>query len=141
MMDLTRLFSMPFVLLSFHTGAHAADAAAPCAADPANSFAVLSQDEHAARGFPAFCSIPATPTDVRTADAFKAAVLDSRRAGAEVAQDASASTFSLQNTPGFETDALRAAAAPPPMISAGEPDTDAFVRSARALVAPPARPR
>lgn len=96
--------------------------------------------DHAGETYPNFCSIPETPRDVRKADAFKAAVLDSRIAGARMVKQTDAASFTLSATPVFESSARRAAQPPPPMLTAADADTAAFVQAAKAEAAPPSRP-
>jgi hypothetical protein len=145
MMDFKRVFSMPIVVLALLAGSPAAairtNAGGSCESDPPDSGSVPIKDHRSVERFPSFCSIPIIPTDVRTADAFKAAVLNSRRAGAALTRDSSAGTFGLKDTSRFEASAQRAAAPPPPMVEPGGLDTDAFIKAARAQASPPSRPR
>ena len=144
-MDFTRFISMAFVAIALLTGVPtatwAASAVGSCADGTPNSFDAVSTGDPVAPRFPSFCSIPATPRDVRTADAYKAAVLNSRRAGAALARDTSASEFSLKDTSVFQADAKRAAEAPPAITEPGELDADAFIKAARMRASPPPRPR
>ena len=121
-----------------------AKAAGSCAAPPSPR-APLPADLIAAAAhantYPTFCSIPPTPTDVRGAAAFNAVVVETRLAGADLAIQGAASTFSLNGTDDFAVGARGAAAAPPPMTPADEPGTEAFIKEMRAKATPPPRPR
>jgi hypothetical protein len=90
--------------------------------------------------FPNFCDIPAAPKQVRSPEVFRAAVVDTRLAGAAVARRSAPDTFSLTDTTGFIERAKREAAPPPPMTAPGESDTAAFVAKSKARAAPPPRP-
>ena len=95
----------------------------------------------AATSYPSFCSIPAVPHDVRTAEAFKSVVVDTRLGGRSLEQNTGPSQFSLTDTAGFEARAKLEATPPPPITTPGQADTEAFLRDARARVTPPPRPR
>lgn len=98
--------------------------------------------------YPSFCAIPAIPTDVRSAEAFKSAVVDTRVTGRRVVRETGPDTFGLRigDAESFSA-AARAEAAPPPPIGAPvlggatPADTAAFLAEARRQVTPPARPR
>lgn len=89
--------------------------------------------------YPTFCSIPPVPHDVRSAMAWKAAVVDTRVAGARLKQESGPSTFSLDATSDFAGDARSEAAPPPPMTSPDD-TTEAFVKGAKSRATPPPRP-
>jgi hypothetical protein len=90
--------------------------------------------------YPDFCDIPVTPTDVRSASTFKAAVIRTRAAGAGLIARTAPETFTLTGTENFEAESKRAATLPPPVTAPGEPDTAAFAAAARAKATPPRRP-
>jgi hypothetical protein len=93
--------------------------------------------------YPSFCDIPRTPTDVRSAKSFKAAVVDLRRAGRRVVRETGPGTFGL---PAGEADAFsraaQAEAAPPPEVSTApsEESEAAAAELRRRATAPPPRP-
>jgi hypothetical protein len=94
--------------------------------------------------YPTFCGIPRTPTDVRSPKAFKAAVVDLRRAGRRLVRATGPDTFGL---PIGEAEAFsrsgQAQAAPPAEISAApSEDSEGAAAELRRLAAPPPpRPR
>jgi hypothetical protein len=98
----------------------------------------------ASAAYPSFCDIPRTPTDVRSPKAFKASVVDLRRAGRRVVRATGPGTFGL---PLGEADAFsraaQAEAAPPPEVSAAPPEnSEATAAELRRLAKPPPpRPR
>ncbi|HEY2178628.1 MAG TPA: hypothetical protein VGH15_08600 [Caulobacteraceae bacterium] len=91
--------------------------------------------------YPTFCAIPPTPTNVPTAQAFRAEVIDTRLAGAWLEGQTAPQTWSLSATEDFQSEAIREAAPPPPMTPPGGSDTEAFVAKSKAKVTPPHRPR
>jgi hypothetical protein len=99
----------------------------PCAASSAPS------------GYPTFCGVPLTPTNVRSADAFRAAVLDVRLAGRQVARQSAPDTFSLPlgGAESFDAAARAAAAYPAPVAGPAGLQSDAFAAAARARATPP----
>jgi len=118
---------------------------APCFAKPAPCHKVktlvdndgtVDRDAHR---WPTFCEIPPTPRDLRGAQAFKAAVLNTRLVGRDVDVEAKAGPFSLSDTEDFAARARMDAAAPPPLTPTGAPDAAEFTDQARARPAPPAR--
>jgi hypothetical protein len=100
----------------------------------------LVADAAAVHAYPTFCAIPAAPTNVRTASAFKALVVDTRVAGARVVASTAPSTFSLTDTEAFAAAARAFAAPPAPMSSTDQSPTEAFATSARDRALPPRRP-
>jgi hypothetical protein len=94
------------------------------------------------RGYPTFCSIPQIPTNVRPPEAFKSAVVETRRAGRQLVQQNAAAPTSLGfgEAEDFAEHARTYAAPPPPEV---EPalDTSAFEAEARRRVAVPPKPR
>jgi hypothetical protein len=107
-----------------------AGAGAPCAAA-------------APGGYPTFCAIPATPTDVRGADAFKAAVVETRLEGRRVARASGPDTFNRPDT-GADAFAASARAASTFTPAAGAPaaaESEAFAASLRDRATPPKRHR
>ena len=91
--------------------------------------------------FPDFCDIPAKPTNVPTAQAFKTEVVRTRVAGAVIVSQSAPDTFTLSDTVGFADRAKEVAAPPPPMSAPSEADTEAFVNQAKAKATPPHKPR
>jgi len=97
----------------------------------------------ASGAYPSFCGIPRTPTDVRAPRAFKAAVVDVRRAGRRVVGATGPRTFGL---PAGEADAFSKAAraeATPPPEAAFQPSEDSEAAAAelrRRAAPPPPRP-
>jgi hypothetical protein len=93
-----------------------------------------------AGGYPSFCDIPRTPTDVRGARAFKTAVVDTRLAGRRVVRATSPGAFGLPlgQAEAFSR-AARAEAAPPPAEAAAAPgqNTEAEAAELRRRAAPP----
>ena len=89
--------------------------------------------------FPTFCSIPPIPTDIRSAQGFKAAVQDVQLAKAELASQVAEDRWSLTGTEDFAAGARSTAAPPPPMSS--EADTEAFLKAMKKRATPPPRPR
>ncbi|MGH7023920.1 MAG: hypothetical protein ACREEB_10060 [Caulobacteraceae bacterium] len=64
-------------------------------------------------------------------------MLSTRLAGASVVRETAPSTFSLTGTTGFAKTARREATPPPPMTTASEANTEAFVAKAKAKAKPP----
>ncbi len=93
------------------------------------------------RTYPTFCSIPPTPTDIRTDRQFKTAVVGVRVAGARLADQSGPETFSLTGTEAFAAAAKREAAPPPPMTTPSEAPTEAFIKQLKARAEPPPRKR
>jgi hypothetical protein len=96
---------------------------------------------NASSPYPTFCKIPVAPTDVRTAAAFKSAVVDIRQEGRRVARQSGPDAFGL---PSGGADAFARAARSEIAESARgvEPvakDTDAFAAEARRAVIPPTK--
>jgi len=127
-----------FALTILGTAATARAGSNSCA--PASDAAAA--DGRAALAYPTFCSIPKRPTDIRAPDAFKAAVLDTRRSGVALVRATNPGTFGLpQSGAGaFAAKARSEAAPPPPMNPQNVTDAAAFARDARAKAAPPTRP-
>jgi len=120
-------------------GASAATAPGTTCAQSATSgeFAAQSGRELT---FPNFCDIPTAPNHVRSPEAFRAAVVDTRLVGAAVVRRSAPDTFSLTDTADFTERARREATPPPPMTAPGESDTAAFVAKSKARAAPPPKP-
>ncbi|HEY5106161.1 MAG TPA: hypothetical protein VII73_05220 [Caulobacteraceae bacterium] len=114
-------------------------------AGPAPTLSTLPPDLLAAAArvntYPTFCSIPARPTDVRAAGAFRSAVVDTRVAGADLVAEDGDSSFSLNGTDDFAAAARGEAVAPPPMTTPEDAGTDAFINEMRSRATPPPRPR
>jgi hypothetical protein len=111
--------------------------AAPCApaAPAAGEFA-----RPQTLAFPDFCDIPAKPTNVPTAQAFRIEVVRTRVAGAVIVSQSAPDTFTLSDTEGFADRAKEEAAPPPPMSAPGAADTEAFVNQSKAKATPPHKP-
>jgi hypothetical protein len=95
-----------------------------------------------ASAYPTLCSIPLTPTDVRNASAFKAAVVETRQAGRRlvVKNRDETSSLPLAGAESFGA-AARAQAAPPPSADgSASSDTQTFEAEARRKAEPPRRP-
>jgi len=108
----------------------AATGATPCAA-------IQNQGSH-----PTFCSIPATPTNVRSADAFRAAVVDVRQAGLRLNSAIAREPVSLPIGDAENFAGLARAKAMLPGAATAVPDTEAFEADARRrLGAPHSKPR
>jgi hypothetical protein len=115
--------------------------ALPCAAaSPAMPPELVAQAAQA-NAYPTFCAIPPVPTDVRSAGAFKAEVVEIRVLGARVVREGAQSGFSLGGTDDFANLARTQASPPPPMTSPEDAGTDAFTSEMRAKATPPPRPR
>ena len=115
-------------------------AAQPCAGAPSVLPPDLASRAEQADDYPTFCAIPATPTDVRDAAAFRREVVATRLAGARLVRMTAPETFSITGTDAFVAGARREAAPPPPITTPGEADTAAFVKASRARATPPPRP-
>ena len=115
-----------------------ARAAASCAAPPPlpPDLVAEAQKPHP---FPTYCSIPPIPTDVRSAEGFKAAVQDVELAKSELAAQVADERWSLSGTDTFAAGARSTAAPPPAMPS--ETDTVAFLKAMKKRATPPPRPR
>jgi hypothetical protein len=90
--------------------------------------------------YPTFCAIPVTPT-VPSVAAFRGEVVNTRLAGAWLQRQTAPETWSLTGTEDFQAAAIREAAPPPPMTSAEEANTEAFVAKSRAKATPPKKPK
>jgi hypothetical protein len=115
--------------------------ASPCEVAPPLLPPDLVSQASKARPYPAFCAIPPTPTDVRTSQAFRAAVIDTRLAGQQLERLTEPGSFHLSETDSWALHARREASPPPPIASPEPLDTEAFVRAARAKTTPPRKPR
>jgi hypothetical protein len=137
---LALIFSM--TLVSAATAGLVAKAApSASAATVANASAPLPDDiaGKAAniRSFPTFCKIPLRPSNVRTGQSFRQAVVTIRLAGVRLAAQTAPGTFSLENTDGFASGARAEAIPPPPMSPPAGQQTDNFINQARALARAP----
>jgi hypothetical protein len=94
-----------------------------------------------AQTYPTFCSIPPTPTGIRTGGEFKTAVVGVRVAGARLVEQTGPETFSLAGTEAFAAAAKRDAIPPPPMATPDEAPTEEFINKLKARAAPPPRKR
>ncbi len=115
-----------------------ASAAASCAAPPPLPPDLVAEAKKP-HPFPTYCSIPPIPTDVRSAEGFKAAVQDVELAKSELAAQVADERWSLSGTDTFAAGARSTAAPPPPMPS--ETDTEAFLKAMKKRATPPPRPR
>lgn len=123
--------------MALAVGLLSAGAAAAVCAPPPGAPAMGAPAAHA--GFPTFCSIPPVPTDLPSASAFRAAVVQTRLAGRTAERQASPATWSLPEggAEAFAAQARAEAAPPPPMTS--EADAEAFAARLRELATPPRR--
>ncbi|MEJ0065362.1 MAG: hypothetical protein WDM85_07860 [Caulobacteraceae bacterium] len=113
----------------------AAPVAQPAASPALNA---ISEGEKPATR-PTFAQIPAAPSDVRPFVAWRAAIVDTQRVGAQTAAEANAGPWTLSGTDAW-ADRARAEAAPPaPMTTPAQGDTDAFVREMLRRATPPPR--
>jgi hypothetical protein len=95
-----------------------------------------------AEAYPTFCGIPKTPTDIRSAEAFKGAVVATRRAGARLTRDASEGFgLPVAAAEAFAAEGRAEAEPPPAATESTADDTEAFAAAARRRAAPPSRPR
>jgi len=114
-------------------------AAAPtCAAGPAVG-AEFAAPAHPT--YPALCSIPPAPKNVRPAEAFRAQVVTTRLAGAVLTRDTASETWSVAGTSDFADTARREAEPPAAPAALGPAETSAFIADAKARAAPPPKPR
>jgi hypothetical protein len=93
--------------------------------------------------YPTFCSVPAAPSDVRTAEAYKTAVIAVRLEGRRVARQSAPDTFTLPlgGAAAFAADARAAAANPAAGPVPTRAESDAFAVGARNVASPPKRHR
>jgi hypothetical protein len=116
----------------------AVSAAQPDTANPTPS-AMAAAEKNAP--YPTFASVPPTPKDVRSLQAWKTAILDIRRSGADLGSQAAAERWTLSDTEGFAAKAHAEATPPAPVTSALDPDTAAKVAEMRARAKEPPRSR
>lgn len=92
--------------------------------------------------YPTFCAIPPAPTQLRSATAFRNAVLETRRAGRNLVRASGPETFGLapDTAAPFAREARREAAPPPPMNPQDVLESEAFAREARQRAVPPKNP-
>ena len=121
--------------LALMTVVAAGPAAADVAAPTANSIAEAERNAP----YPTFAQAPATPKDVRTAQAWKVAVVALRVTGARMARLAANQPWTLSDTAGWAAREREEAAPPPPITTPSEGDTEAFVKAMRARATPPPR--
>jgi len=110
----------------------------PVHPNPVTQQAIIDASKSAP--FPTFASIPPLPTDVRTIAQWKASVTSLKATGAELTQMAANEPWTLGDTEAWAA-GKRAAAEPPPPITAPSPDTEAFAAAMRARAMPPPRKR
>jgi hypothetical protein len=120
--------------------AQAATPATPPTPSPVTTAAIA--DARKPAPWPTFASVPPAPTDVRPAKAWKSAVMTTRGEGAELALAAAAEPWTLHDSEGWANQE-RAAATPPPQITASSSpaDTEAYAAALRARATPPPRKR
>jgi hypothetical protein len=87
--------------------------------------------------YPAFCSIPKPPTDLKSPATIRREVVATRLAGRDLVDETAPATFTLTDTAGFAQRAITEAAPPPPVTTPNDADTEAFVKAARATATPP----
>ena len=132
----SRSTAAAFVLASLTAGQAMAEPTRPPSASPV--LGAIAEGEKPA-ALPTFASIPPTPTDVRPFVAWRAAIADTRRVGAETAAEAAAGPWMLSGTQAW-ADSARAEAEPPaPMTTPAQGDTDDFVREMLRRATPPPR--
>ena len=93
--------------------------------------------------YPTFCSIPRTPRDVRSPAAFKAAVVEIRLAGKHLARETAPGTFELPigDADAFSRSARAEVAPPAAALAPLQPDTGTFASDARREASPPLKVR
>ena len=117
--------------------AAAADGA--CAAETSTLSPQVAAEVARPHPYPSFCSNPPMPRNVRSAQAFKTAVVTTRLAGARLVRRTAPTTWTLENTPGFTRTARSEAAPPPPVPTSGS--TQDFIDQMLARATPPPKPR
>jgi hypothetical protein len=90
---------------------------------------------------PTFCAIPPTPTGVRSAQAFKAAVVATRKAGAALTAETGPGAFGLPEGQAEAFDRSARALVAPVGDTPAPSDTDSFSQTARREVVAPPKPR
>ncbi len=130
----TLIFALPILAMAASARAGSNSCEAKTVTAPADQASDLA--------YPTFCSIPKRPADVRSAAAFKAAVLDTRRSGVALVRATGPGTFELpaSGAGAFASEARAEAAPPPPMNPQNVADAAAFARDARLQAAAPKRP-
>jgi hypothetical protein len=126
MKRLAHAFSIAIALLGCAACAQGAWAAAvgPCV-------------DSAHGAYPTFCSIPHAPTDVPSAQAFHAAVVEERVAARALTRE-NAKGWSLQPATAADfAEEARREAAPPTPLTQTDTDTAQFAREARERATPP----
>ena len=90
-------------------------------------------------GYPTFAAIPAAPTDIRPAKAWRDNIAGVQAAGARLAAETAPSTFSLSDTEAFAESTRRRldAGGVAPTEAASRAEADAFARSIRQRATPP----
>lgn len=111
--------------------------ASPCALAPA----AIATSGLASLKFPSFCDVPMIPTNIRSAEAFKTEVVDTRLAGAATVRATAPDSFTLADTDTFAEAARSAATPPAPMTAPESLDTESFAAGARAKATPPRHAR
>ena len=135
------MIAVPVLLAAAALAASSLAAAAAdgsCVADNSTLSPQVAAELSRPHPYPSFCSIPPLPRNVRSAQAFKTAVVTTRVAGARLVRRTAPTTWTLQNTPGFSRTARSQAAPPPPVPTSGT--TQDFIAKMRARATPPQKP-
>jgi hypothetical protein len=141
-----KAFARPFSMIAvpvllaaaLAASSHGAAAEGSCVADASGLSPQVAAEVARPHPYPSFCSIPPLPRNVRSAQAFKTAVVTTRLAGARLVRRTAPTTWTLQNTPGFSRTARSQAAPPPPVPTSGT--TQDFIAKMRARATPPQKP-
>lgn len=93
--------------------------------------------------YPTFAGIPAVPTDLPTADAFKTEIRDQQAAGAALLRDTAPETWTLDASDAFAARAQSDAGAGDihPPTDAEIAESEAFAKAMRDRARPPSRPK
>jgi hypothetical protein len=91
--------------------------------------------------YPRFAEIPAKPTDLRPRKQYGQAAAQAETAGRELAEATAADRWTLEDTPGFASQAQQAAGpdAAPPTATAAQTEAYAATLRKRATPPPPAK--
>jgi hypothetical protein len=135
------MIAVPVLLVAAALAASSVAAAAAdgsCVADTSTLSPEVAAEVSRPHPYPSFCSIPPVPKNVRSAQAFKTAVVATRVAGARLVRRTAPTTWTLEDTPGFARTARSEAAPPPPVPTSGT--TQDFIDKMRARATPPPKP-
>jgi hypothetical protein len=135
------MFAVPVLAAAAALAASSVAAAAEgsCVADASTLSPQVAAEVARSHPYPSFCSIPPVPRNVRSAQAFKTAVVTTRVAGARLVRRTAPTTWTLENTPAFARTARSQAAPPPAVPTTGT--TQDFIAKMRAHATPPPKPR